>query len=201
METSSLPDEIAQGGEPEMEEIKGTYRDHVGGKKSKYSATRRLLLKGKLLRKAEALLIVEQTTKAAEREAKLKENCPPLKLSGLTVEDLQALLKTMHKQIDVLDEDRYDHEVKVAKNENEIQVLTHKVRELKGTKRPNLKRVKKTGDLVLSGAKLPAKSDFKVALKTVKKDEEKKEEVTDWRKNVEAMSGMDGRKKMFTAAQ
>ncbi|XP_030198332.1 troponin I4a isoform X5 [Gadus morhua] len=107
----------------------------------------------------------------------------------------------MHKQIDVLDEDRYDHEVKVAKNENEIQVLTHKVRELKGTKRPNLKRVKKTGDLVLSGAKLPAKSDFKVALKTVKKDEEKKEEVTDWRKNVEAMSGMDGRKKMFTAAQ
>uniref|UniRef100_A0A8C5ASK4 Troponin I, slow skeletal muscle-like n=1 Tax=Gadus morhua TaxID=8049 RepID=A0A8C5ASK4_GADMO len=189
METSSLPDEIAQGGEPEME------------KKSKYSATRRLLLKGKLLRKAEALLIVEQTTKAAEREAKLKENCPPLKLSGLTVEDLQALLKTMHKQIDVLDEDRYDHEVKVAKNENEIQVLTHKVRELKGTKRPNLKRVKKTGDLVLSGAKLPAKSDFKVALKTVKKDEEKKEEVTDWRKNVEAMSGMDGRKKMFTAAQ
>ncbi|CAL8318492.1 unnamed protein product [Lota lota] len=180
------------------QEIKGKYSHHVGGRKSKYSATRRLLLKGKLLRKAEALLIVEQKNKVVEREAKLKENCPPLKLSGLTVEDLQALCKTMHKQIDVLDEDRYDHEVKVAKNENEIQVLTQKVRELKGPKRPNLKRVKKTGDLVLSEVKLPAKSDFKVTLKTVKKDEEKKEEVTDWRKNVEAMSGMEGRKKLFT---
>ena len=42
------------------------------------------------MRKAEALLIVEQTTKATEREAKLNENCPPLKLSGLTVEDLQV---------------------------------------------------------------------------------------------------------------
>ena len=29
----------------------------------------------------------------------------------------------MHKQIDVLDEDRYDHEVKVAKNENEVRVF------------------------------------------------------------------------------
>lgn len=28
-----------------------------------------------------------------------------------------------------------------------------------------------------------------------------KEEVTDWRKNVEAMSGMEGRKKLFDAGQ
>ncbi len=28
-----------------------------------------------------------------------------------------------------------------------------------------------------------------------------KEEVADWRKNVEAMSGMEGRKKMFDAGQ
>lgn len=30
---------------------------------------------------------------------------------------------------------------------------------------------------------------------------EQKEEVTDWRKNVEAMSGMEGRKKIFNAGQ
>lgn len=30
---------------------------------------------------------------------------------------------------------------------------------------------------------------------------EQKEEVTDWRKNVEAMSGMEGRKKLFNAGQ
>ena len=28
-----------------------------------------------------------------------------------------------------------------------------------------------------------------------------KEEVTDWRKNVDAMSGMEGRKKLFNAGQ
>lgn len=28
-----------------------------------------------------------------------------------------------------------------------------------------------------------------------------REEVTDWRKNVEAMSGMEGRKKLFNAGQ
>ena len=52
-----------------------------------------VIQQGKLLRKAEALLIVEQTTKAAEREAKLKENCPPLKLSG-TIFSLAILFVT-----------------------------------------------------------------------------------------------------------
>ncbi|KAJ3611991.1 hypothetical protein NHX12_020270 [Muraenolepis orangiensis] len=154
-------------------------------RKPKYSATRRLLLKGKLLKRAESLLVDELNNKVAEREATLKENVPPLKLSGLSVEDLQALCKTMHQQIDVLDEDRYNIEVKVVKNETEIEGLTLKVRELKGVKRPNLKKVKKTGDLVLSEAKVSAKADFKAKLKTVKKDEEK------------AMSGMEGRKKLF----
>lgn len=30
---------------------------------------------------------------------------------------------------------------------------------------------------------------------------QQKEEVTDWRKNVDAMSGMEGRKKLFDAGQ
>lgn len=39
--------------------------------------------------------------------------------------------------------------------------------------------------------------------KSVKKDdtEERPVKVVDWRKNVEAMSGMEGRKKMFDAAK
>lgn len=32
-------------------------------------------------------------------------------------------------------------------------------------------------------------------------DSFQKEEVTDWRKNVDAMSGMEGRKKLFNAGQ
>lgn len=83
----------------------------------------------------------------------------------------------------------------------------------------------------LLGSKVKESVDFKANLKTVKKEEEKvrqlkdehaknggktsrrkhlignhlfiqqKEEVTDWRKNVDAMSGMEGRKKLFDAGQ
>ncbi|XP_065813114.1 troponin I, fast skeletal muscle-like [Labrus bergylta] len=95
-------------------------------------------------------------------------------------------------------------EIKVGRNEKEIQTLSQKITELKGTKRPNLKRVKKTTEDMLGActdtSKL-RKSDFKANLKTVKKEDEKREEVTDWRKNVEAMSGMEGRKKLFNAGQ
>lgn len=172
-----------------------------GPKKSKYSATRRLLLKTKLLKKAENLLVEERDRQIAERETVLKEKAAPLKLSGLSVQELQDLCKDLHQKCDIVDEARYDIEVKVAKNEKELQSLTQKIFELKGSKRPNLKRVKKSADDMLGALSetKSMKSDFKANLKTVKKEEEKKEEVTDWRKNVEAMSGMEGRKKKFAA--
>lgn len=58
----------------------------------------------------------------------------------------------------------------------QIQSLNQKVVELKGIKRPSLKRVKKTADDMLGSytdtSKL-MKADFKVNLKTVKKEDEK----------------------------
>lgn len=175
-----------------------------GPKKSKYSATRRLHLKSKLLKKAASMLLAESEEKQHEKERAVNESYPPLKLSGLSVQELQDLCKDLHRKIDVVDEARYDMEMKVAKNEKEIQTLNQKIIELKGVKRPNLKRVKKTADDMLGAytdtSKL-MKADFKANLKTVKKEDEKREEVTDWRKNVEAMSGMEGRKKLFNAGQ
>ncbi|XP_062373880.1 troponin I4a [Sardina pilchardus] len=174
-------------------------------KKPKYSATRRLLLKCKILKKGEKLLLQEEEDKVVERENALKQNAPPLKLPGLSVQELQELCKDLHRKIDVVDETRYDLEIKVSRNETEIASLNQKVISLKGKmKRPNLKRVKKTTDDMFGAISDPSKlmkSDFKANLKTVKKEEEKKEEVTDWRKNVEAMSGMEGRKKLFNANQ
>ncbi|KAM6937297.1 troponin I, slow skeletal muscle-like [Xenentodon cancila] len=150
------------------------------------------------------MLVAEIEERKREKERVVNESFPPLKLSGLSVQELQDLCKELHHKIDVVDEARYDLEVKVAKNENEIQSLKHKIIELKGVKRPSLKRVKKTTDDMLGActdsSKL-MKADFKAKLKTVKKDDEKREEVTDWRKNVEAMSGMEGRKKLFDAGQ
>ncbi|XP_058622789.1 troponin I, slow skeletal muscle-like [Onychostoma macrolepis] len=170
-------------------------------KKPKISASRRLFLKTKILKKASTLLADENEQKKIDREQTLSERAPPLQLSGLSVQDLQNLCKDLHQKIDIVDEERYDIESKVAKNEKEIADLNHKVFELKGKmKRPALKRVRVSADAMLGallGAKHKESIDFKANLKTVKKEEEKKEEVTDWRKNVDAMSGMEGRKKLF----
>ncbi|KAJ3595986.1 hypothetical protein NHX12_002395 [Muraenolepis orangiensis] len=110
----------------------------------------------------------------------------------------------MQHKIDAADEERYDIDAKVTKNDKEIGNLSQTIGDLKGKmKRPNLKRVKISADAMLGallGAKVKESVDFKANLKTVKKEDEKKEEVTDWRKNVEAMSGMEGRKKQFNGA-
>ncbi|KAG7268901.1 hypothetical protein CRUP_021796 [Coryphaenoides rupestris] len=159
----------------------------------------------KLLKRAGVLWENEKEEKIRAREATLSERVPPLQLSALSVQDLQALCREMHQKIDSVDEDRYNIDLKVTKNDKEIENLSHQICELKGKmKRPNLKRVKISADAMLGallGAKVKESVDFKANLKTVKKEEEKKEEVTDWRKNVEAMSGMEGRKKLFDAGQ
>ncbi|KAF7669866.1 hypothetical protein LDENG_00128850 [Lucifuga dentata] len=148
------------------------------------------------------MLVAEVEKKEVEKEKALKECFPPLNLSGLSVQELQDLCREIHHKIDIVDEVHYDLEVKVAKNEKEIQTLSQKINEMKGSKRPNLKRVKKSTDnMVGTFVDTSKKPDFKVNLKTVKKEEDKREEVTDWRKNVEAMSGMEGRKKLFDAGQ
>ncbi|KAE8296098.1 Troponin I, slow skeletal muscle Troponin I, slow-twitch isoform [Larimichthys crocea] len=154
---------------------------------------------------AAVMLEKEKEEKKHEREATLNDKVPALQLSGLSMQDLQAMCKELHHKIDVVDEERYDIDAKVTKNNKEIENLSLKIFELKGKmKRPALKRVKISADAMLGallGAKVKESVDFKANLKTVKKEEEKKEEVTDWRKNVEAMSGMEGRKKLFDAGQ
>ncbi|XP_028304208.1 troponin I, slow skeletal muscle-like isoform X2 [Gouania willdenowi] len=176
-----------------------------GPKKSKTSASRRLNLKTKLLKVAALMFEKEKEEKKKERENTLKEKVPALQMSGLSLTDLQNLCKELNQKIDLTDDERYDVEVKVLKNDKEIENLSMKICELKGKmKRPNLKRVKISADAMLGallGSKVKESVDFKANLKTVKKEDEKKEEVTDWRKNVEAMSGMDGRKKMFNSGQ
>ncbi|XP_034391621.1 troponin I, fast skeletal muscle-like [Cyclopterus lumpus] len=175
-----------------------------GPKKSKYSATRRLFLKSKLLKKAASLLLVEIEERKHEKERVVNECFPPLAMAGLSAQELKDLCKELNNKIDVVDEARYDTALKVDKNHKEIQTLTEKINGLKGTKRPNLKRVKKPTDNLLGASADTSKlmkADFKANLKTVKKEEDKKEDVVDWRKNIEEMSGMEGRKKKFNTGQ
>ncbi|XP_053321533.1 troponin I, slow skeletal muscle-like [Spea bombifrons] len=148
---------------------------------------------------------LEQEKKEAEEEKirTLSQNVPPLQFSGLSLKEMQELCTKLHKQIDIVDEERYNIEVKVKKNDLEIESLNQKIFDLKGKfKRPTLRRVRISADAMLKallGSTHKVSMDFKANLKSVKKEDEKEKavEVTDWRKNIEAMSGMEGRKKKF----
>lgn len=125
---------------------------------------------------------------------------------------LQDLCSDLYQKIGVVDETRYDFELKVARNEKEVNLksqtgssqtccgyvamvlnerpscvaqiisLNQKIVELKGIKKPSLKRVKKTTDDMLGACTDTSrhmKADFKANLKTVKKEEEKVKVVTE----------------------
>ncbi|KAM4747760.1 troponin I, slow skeletal muscle-like [Rhinophrynus dorsalis] len=156
-----------------------------------------------MLQKATEDLEKEKKEAEEEKDRTLSEKVPPLQCSGLSIKELQELCHKLHKQIDTVDEERYDIEVKVKKNNLEIDGLNQKIFDLKGKfKRPTLRRVRISADAMLKallGSTHKVSIDLRANLKSVKKEDEKEKtvEVTDWRKNIEAMSGMEGRKKKF----
>ncbi|KAK5604570.1 hypothetical protein CRENBAI_015326 [Crenichthys baileyi] len=138
-----------------------------------------------------------------ESEAVLAERLPPLNLSDLSLQELQDLCKELYDKTDVIDEERYNVGLKVSKTDSEIENVNFKINEIQSKfEKPHLRTVKISDEGMLSafvGSKNKESFDFKATLKTVK-EEEKKEVFTDWRKNVEAMSGMENREKLFDAS-
>ncbi|KPP74527.1 troponin I, slow skeletal muscle-like [Scleropages formosus] len=176
-------------------------------RKSKISASRKLMLKSLMVAKAKEELEQEIVEKEKDKERYLAERVPPLRTSGMSFAELQGLCRELHAKIDVVDEERYDIEAKVMLNTREIKDLNIKVLDLRGKfKRPTLRRVRVSADAILRsllGSKHKVSMDLRANLKSVKKEDADKKrpvEDSDWRKNVEAMSGMEGRKKMFDAA-
>ncbi|XP_076425687.1 troponin I, cardiac muscle isoform X1 [Peromyscus maniculatus bairdii] len=115
----------------------------------------------------------------------------------------QDLCRQLHARVDKVDEERYDVEAKVTKNITEIADLTQKIYDLRGKfKRPTLRRVRISADAMMQallGTRAKESLDLRAHLKQVKKEDIEKEnrEVGDWRKNIDALSGMEGRKKKF----
>ncbi|XP_029440693.1 troponin I, cardiac muscle isoform X2 [Rhinatrema bivittatum] len=175
-------------------------------RKPKISASRKLQLKTLMLQIAKNELDKEAEERAQEKELFLLENCQSLQLSGLSLSDLQELCRQLHAQVDIVDEARYDMEAKVNKSITEIEDLNQKIFDLRGKfKRPQLRRVRISADAMmraLLGTKHKVSTDLRANLKQVKvakKEDGEKDirEVGDWRKNVDALSGMEGRKKKF----
>nr|XP_019965457.1 PREDICTED: troponin I, fast skeletal muscle-like [Paralichthys olivaceus] len=167
----------------------------------KMSTSRRNQLKSLLLQIAETML--EEEVQEAEREKMkhLEENCPSLSVPGC-MQELQDLCRKLHQQIDLVDEERFDIEMKVKKSNKEIDDLKLTVQDLKGKfKKPALKKVRMSADAMLAallGSKHKVSMDLRANLKQVKKEVKEEEKQTgDWRKNIEDKAGMDGRKKRF----
>ncbi|XP_051269683.1 troponin I, slow skeletal muscle-like [Dicentrarchus labrax] len=165
------------------------------------------MLKSLMVAMAKEGLEQELEEKEEQKSKYLEEKSPPIQTSGMSLVELKTLCEELHAKIDVVDEERYDIEAKVSHNNREIKDLNIKVLDLRGKfKRPNLRRVRVSADAILRsllGSKHKVSLDLRANLKSVKKEDTEKEktaEVSDWRKNVEAMSGMEGRKKMFDAA-
>ncbi|ERE74331.1 troponin I, fast skeletal muscle-like protein [Cricetulus griseus] len=177
-------------------------------RKSKITASRKLMLKSLMLAKAKECWEQEHEEREAEKVRYLAERIPTLQTRGLSLSALQDLCRELHAKVEVVDEERYDIEAKCLHNTREIKDLKLKVLDLRGKfKRPPLRRVRVSADAMLRallGSKHKVSMDLRANLKSVKKEDTEKErpvEVGDWRKNVEAMSGMEGRKKMFDAAK
>ncbi|XP_004866728.1 troponin I, cardiac muscle isoform X2 [Heterocephalus glaber] len=142
-------------------------------KKSKISASRKLQLKTLMLLIGKQELEREAEERRAEKGRALSTRCQPLELAGLGSAELQ------------------------------IADLTQKIFDLRGKfKRPTLRRVRISADAMMQallGARAKESLDLRAHLKQVKKEDTEKEnrEVGDWRKNIDALSGMEGRKKKF----
>uniref|UniRef100_A0A3B3Y8E1 Troponin I2, fast skeletal type n=2 Tax=Poecilia mexicana TaxID=48701 RepID=A0A3B3Y8E1_9TELE len=171
--------------------------------RKKMPLSRRNHLKSLLLQIGKEMLEEEARQAEEEKMAYMRENCPTFSFPQCTLE-LQELCRQLHKQIDLVDEERYDMEMKVKKCNKEIDDLKMKVQDLNGRfKKPTLRRVRMSADAMLAallGSKHKVSLDLRANLKQVKKELKEEEKQTgDWRKKIEDKAGMDGRKKMFEA--
>ncbi|KAM4637399.1 troponin I, cardiac muscle-like [Amazona ochrocephala] len=174
-----------------------------GERTPKISASRKLQLKTLLLQRAKRELEREEQERAAEKLRLLGELCPPPALEGLGMAQLQELCRELHARIGRVDEERYDLSTRVNKNLAEMEELRRRVAGGRFV-RPALRRVRISADAMMAallGHKPRVGTDLRAGLRQVRKDEEKESrEVGDWRKNVAALSGMQGRKMKFEGA-
>ncbi|XP_029541747.2 uncharacterized protein LOC115144810 isoform X1 [Oncorhynchus nerka] len=125
-------------------------------------------LKSLMLQIAKGLLDAEAIEAVEDTFFYMDENCAAFDMPG-SLAELQELCKTIHHQIDKVDEERYDLAGKGGKCDKEIEDLRIKVIEFQGLSADSMLQA-------LLGSKHKVSMDFRANLKEVKK--EVKEEVT-----------------------
>ncbi|XP_069133198.1 trichohyalin-like [Argopecten irradians] len=136
---------------------------------------RQKLIETKLImQKAAEDLKNEAKAKAEAKEKYINDLVPKFSTDGKDVAALQSLCKDFHKRLAALEEDVYDWEAKIRKQDFEINELTLKVNDTKGKfVKPVLRKVNKTeSKLDKIQRKEAKKSDFRDNLKSSSKHAE-----------------------------
>lgn len=144
-------------------------------KKKRFGLTpeKKRKLKLLIMKKATEDLKNEAEKKLQAKKSYLDSKVKPLpELGSLNEANLVSICKDLHKQIAEQEEAKYDLEMKIRKQDYEINELTIKVNDIKGKFiKPTLKKVNKTQSKFAKLEKLePAGADFRATLKSTGKD-------------------------------
>lgn len=119
----------------------GQKRKGLGG----LSPEKKKLLKKLIMQKAADEMKAEMAKRQEERANFLRSKVPALSLDGLDDSGLQAKARELHARIAQLEGEKYDWEVKIRRQDVEINELTIKANDVKGKfVKPVLKKVTKT---------------------------------------------------------
>merc|ERR1712018_67407 len=138
------------------------------------------LLKQLIMAKAAEDLKRKQEAEAEEKRKIIEERVPKLDVEGLDQAGMEKKVKALYEVVVALEEEKYDWELKIRKQEYEINELTIKVNDIKGKfPKPVLKKVNKTESKLakFDKAKLKSSSSFRDQLKSSGKSKFDLEEV------------------------
>ncbi|CAH1786217.1 unnamed protein product [Owenia fusiformis] len=188
-ERQKKKDEAKRAADEEAKKKKrapGTKRKGLGG----LSPEKKKLLKKLIMERALDDLKQEEVERANEKKQILEQRMGRLDLEGNTQAQLEAKVKELHAKLVGLEEEKYDWEVKIRKQDFEINELTIKVNDIKGKfVKPVLKKVSKTESKLAKFEKKMnvKKSGFRDALKSTGQskyaveEEDKSHKAPDWR--------------------
>lgn len=178
--------------EEEAKKKKGK-RKGLGG----LSAEKKKMLKKLIMQKAAEDLRNEAKAKAAEKEKYINDRVAPLKTDGLDDGALQQLVKDLHAKVSSLEEDVYDWEIKIRKQDFEINELTLKVNDTKGKFiKPVLRKVNKTENKLKKIQVVKESTDFRGNLKSTGQnkyalEEEEPEAKVAWKDELKSKSAAE----------
>lgn len=163
-----------------------------GGKRKGLCLTpeKKKLLKQLIMEKAAEEMRAEAKKRAEEKERYINEHVPPLNIDGMDKSALLRKVQEMYKLYKDKEDEKYDNEQRLRKQDLEINDLTSKVNDVKGKfTKPVLKKVTKTEKLS-KVEKKGAMPDIRASLKSTGQskyqldDQPQEPKTPDWRGNL-----------------